>query len=69
MAKIVILGTHCRAELTEPDEDGDYSYEAACGAVPAEWGYQPIGDMIMAAGNHVDQCLTSAPPANHPNYE
>jgi hypothetical protein len=69
MAKIVILGTHCRAELTEPDEDDDYSYEAACGATSGDWSWQPMQDMIQAAQNHVDYCLTSAPPANHPNYE
>jgi hypothetical protein len=69
MAKIVILGQDCRATLTEPDEDGDYGYEATCGATEGDWGYQPIGEMISAAENHVDACQVPAPSANHPNYE
>jgi len=69
MATIVIQGTHCRAVLTEPDEEGDYSYEAACGATSGDWSWQPIGDMIMAAEKHVDSCEISAPVVHHPNYE
>ena len=68
MAKIVIVGEHCRAMLTEPDGDGDYQYIAACGATSADW-VQPIGDTIQAAEMHVDACQVPAPPANHPNYE
>jgi hypothetical protein len=69
MAKIVILGRDCRAVLTEPDGDGDYAYNAACGASSGDWSWQPIGDMIQAAEGHVDACQVPAPPANHPNYE
>jgi hypothetical protein len=69
VAKIVILGRDCRAELTEPDEDGDYGYEAACGATMGDWGPQEIGATIQAAELHVDTCRIPAPPANHPNYE
>jgi hypothetical protein len=68
MARIVILGQHCRAELTEPDEDGEYNFLAACGR-DSGWGVQPIEDMIQAAQMHVDACQIPAPPANHPNYE
>jgi hypothetical protein len=69
MAKIVILGTHCRAVLTEPDKDGEHGYVAACGGTEGDWGRQPMEDMVQAADNHVSSCRVPAPPANHPNYE
>lgn len=62
MAKIVIQGPRCHATLSEPDEDGDYTYAAQCGtASPQHWGAQPIEDMIQAAMGHVDRCTGRGP--------
>ena len=70
MAKIMILGQHCRASISEPDEDGDVTYAAECGTgSPRSWGPQPIRDMIEAAEIHVDRCRRSAPVLHHPDYE
>jgi hypothetical protein len=65
MATIIIQGKYCRATLTEPDEDGEYNFLAACGR-DSGWGVQPIGDMIMAAEMHVDACDIPAPLTHHP---
>jgi hypothetical protein len=54
MAKIKVEGDLCTATISEPDEDGDVTWTAICGASSAEWGPQPIGDTITDAENHVD---------------
>lgn len=65
MATIIIQGEYCKATLTEPDDEGDVGYVAECGATSEDWGNQPIGDMIEAAGNHVDSPWTPANPDIH----
>jgi hypothetical protein len=69
MAKIVILGEHCRATISEPDEDGDVVYVAECGADSGDQGPQPLDNTIAAAEIHVDRCQVSALTLHHPDYE
>lgn len=55
MARVLIVGEHCTAHLTEQDEDGDQGVRATCG-----WDNDgrvgSAGDMVAEAEVHVDAC-------------
>lgn len=63
MAEIKVLGKNCQVTLSEPDEDGDYSWTAQCGEVAD--AFRPIDEAIANAENHVDCAWTVGNPEQH----
>lgn len=56
MASITVQGMHSQVILSEPDEDGDYSWNCASCLARAD-AYRPLDEAIASAEIHVDmQC-------------
>ncbi len=55
MAKIVVEGTdrNHRCVISEPDEDGDYTFSCAHGDKMVAWS--PLADVINEAEIHADR--------------
>lgn len=53
MAKIMVEGDFGTVTLSEPDEDGDYSWTCSCGLHKAS-EYRPLDEAISSAEMHVD---------------
>jgi hypothetical protein len=54
MATVQINGNYCTVTLDEPDEDGEYTWTAACGATSGDRGAQPMEDAVNEAESHAD---------------
>lgn len=54
MAKIVVMSDdgECKVVLSEPDEDGDYTWDCTCGDFLD--AHRPIDEAIATAESHID---------------